>query len=55
MLTMFRMNKSLMEYMHKEYNNLHSHIEGSETRITKELCDKAEVQGQEDSSMDERY
>ena len=27
MLTMLRMNKSLMEYMRKEYDNLHSHIE----------------------------
>ena len=45
MLTMLRMNKSLMEYMRmrKEYDNLHSHIESSETRITKQLRDKSEV------------
>ena len=55
MLTMLRMNKSLMEYMRKEYDNLHSHIEASETRITKELRDKAEVQAQEASAMDEGY
>ncbi len=44
-----------MEYMRKEYDNLHSHIESSETRISKELCDKTEVQGQEASTMDEEY
>jgi hypothetical protein len=55
MVTMLRMNKSLMEYMHKEYDNLHSHIETSETRITKQLRDKAEVQAQETASMDEEY
>ena len=55
MLTMLRMNKSLMEYMRKEYDNLHSHIEASETRITKELRDKAEVQAQEAAAMDEEY
>ncbi len=44
-----------MEYMRKEYDNLHSHIEASETRITKELRDKAEVQAQEASAMDEGY
>jgi len=54
-LTMLRMNKSLMEYMRKEYDNLHSHIETSETRIIKELRDKAEVQAQEASAMDEGY
>jgi hypothetical protein len=43
------------EYMRKEYDNLHSHIEASETRITKELRDKAEVQAQEASAMDEGY
>ena len=43
MLTMLRMNKSLMEYIHKEYDNLHSHIETSETRITKEVRDKTGV------------
>jgi len=55
MLTMLRMNKSLMEYMRKEYDNLHSHIEASETRITKQLRDKAEVQAQEAATMDEEY
>ena len=55
MLTMLRMNKSLMEYMRKEYDNLHSHIEASETRITKQLRDKAEVQAQEADVMDEEY
>jgi uncharacterized membrane-anchored protein YhcB (DUF1043 family) len=55
MLTMLRMNKSLMEYMRKEYDNLHSHIEASETRITKHLRDKAEVQAQEATTMDEEY
>ena len=55
MLTMLRMNKSLMEYMRKEYDNLHSHIEASETRITKQLRDKAEVQAQEAAAMDEEY
>jgi hypothetical protein len=55
MLTMLRMNKSLMEYMRKEYDNLHSHIEASETRITKHLRDKAEVQAQEAATMDEEY
>ena len=55
MLTMLRINKSLMEYMRKEYDNLHSHIESSETRITKQLRDKAEVQAQEAAAMDEEY
>ena len=55
MLTMLRMNKSLMEYMRKEYDNLHSHIEASETRITKEVRDKVEVQAQEVVVMDEEY
>ena len=44
-----------MEYMCKEYDNLHSHIEVSETRIRKELRDKVEVQTQEVSVMDEGY
>ncbi len=52
MLTMLRMNKSLMEYMREEYDNLHSHIE---TRISKELRDKDEVQDQETAAMDEEY
>ena len=34
---------------------VNSHIEASETRITKELRDKAEVQAQEASAMDEGY
>ena len=55
MLTMLRMNKSLMEYMRKEYDNLHSHIEVSETRITKQLRDKSEVEAQEVATMDEEY
>jgi hypothetical protein len=55
MLTMLRMNKSLMEYIRKEYDNLHSHIESSETRITKQLSDKTEVQAQEAATMDEEY
>jgi uncharacterized membrane-anchored protein YhcB (DUF1043 family) len=52
---MLRMNKSLMKYMRKEYDNLHSHIDVSETRITKELRDKVEVQAQEAAAMDEEY
>ena len=32
-----------------------THTEASETRITKELRDKAEVQAQEASAMDEGY
>ncbi len=44
-----------MEYMRKEYDNLHSHIEPTETRITKEIRDKAEVETQEASTMDEGY
>ena len=55
MLTMLRMNVSLMEYMRGEYDNLRSKIQGSETRITKELRDKAEKQAREDSTMDETY
>ncbi len=56
MLTMLRMHtKSLMEYMRKEYDNLHSHIEASETRISQELRDKAEVQAQQAAAMDEGY
>ena len=51
MLTMLRMNVSLMEYMWKEYDNLHSHIETSENRISKELRDKVEVQTQEAVTM----
>jgi hypothetical protein len=44
-----------MEYMHKEYDILHSHIETKETRISKDLRDKTEVQGQEATVMDEEY
>jgi hypothetical protein len=47
MLTMLRMNKYRLEYMRNEYDNLHSHIEASKTRISTELRDKAEVQAQE--------
>jgi hypothetical protein len=53
MLTMLRMNVSLMEYMRGEYDNLSSKIQASETRITKELRDKAEKQTREASTMDE--
>lgn len=53
MLTMLRMNVSLMEYMRGEYDNLRSKIQASETRITKELRDKAEKQAREASTMDE--
>ena len=53
MLTMLRMNVSLMEYMCGEYDNLRSKIQASETRITKELRDKAEKQAREASTMDE--
>jgi uncharacterized membrane-anchored protein YhcB (DUF1043 family) len=52
---MLRVNKSLMENMRKEYDNLHSHIEASETRISKELRDKSEVEAQEAAGMDEEY
>jgi hypothetical protein len=55
MLTMLRMNKSLIEYMRKGYDNLHSHIEASETRISQELRDKAKVQPQQAAAMDEGY
>ena len=47
MLTILRMNVSLMEYMCTEYDDLHSRIEASETRINKELRDKAEEQARE--------
>ncbi len=53
MLTMLRMNVSLMEYMRGEYDNLCSKIQASETRITKELRDKVEKQARETSTMDE--
>jgi hypothetical protein len=52
MLTMLRMNVSLMEYMRTEYDGLHSRIETSETRINKDLCDKAEEQARESVTMD---
>ena len=51
MLTMLRMNESLMEYMSAEYDNLHSRIEVSETHITKELRDKTEQQARETVTM----
>ena len=41
------------EYMRGEYDNLRSKIQASETRITKELRDKAEKQAREASTMDE--
>jgi len=47
------MNVSLMEYMRAEYDNLRSRIEASETRISKELLDKAEQQAREASIMDD--
>jgi hypothetical protein len=40
--------------MSKEYDNLHSHIDVSETRISKQLRDKVEVQVQE-ATIDEEY
>ena len=49
---MLRMNVSLMEYMRAEYDNLSSRIEASETRISKELLEKAEEQAREASRMD---
>jgi hypothetical protein len=52
-LTMLRMNVSLMEYMRGEYDNLCSKIQTSESRITKELRDKVEKQAREASTMDE--
>ena len=51
MLTMLRMNVSLMEYMREEYDNLRSRIEASETRISKELLEKAAEQAREASRM----
>jgi len=52
MLTILRMNVSLMEYM-RQYDNLRSRIETSETRISKELLEKAEEQAREASRMDD--
>ncbi len=49
------MNKSLMEHMDKEYDNLHSQIETSEIRISKEVRDKTVVQVPEAVTMDEEY
>ena len=43
MLTMLRMNVSLMEYMRTEYDGLHARVEASETRINKELHDKLKL------------
>ena len=51
MLTILRMNVSLMEYMRTEYDVLHSRIEASETRINKELRDKTEEQAREATTM----
>ena len=45
------MNVSLMEYMRTEYDGLHSRIEASETRINKELRDKAEEQAREADTL----
>jgi len=54
MLTMLRMNVSLMEYMRTEYDNLTSLIEASETRISKELRDEADRQAKEAEEMESR-
>ena len=53
MLTMLRMTRdvSLMEYIRTEFDVLHSRIEASETRINKELRDKAEEQARQDATM----
>jgi len=42
---------NMMEYMRTEYDGLHSRIEASETRINKELRDKAEEQARQDATM----
>ena len=47
------MNVSLMEYMRTEYN-LHSLIETSETRISKDLRDEVEKQAQGAKEMENR-
>ena len=54
MLTMLRMNVSLMEYMLKEYDNLPSLSEVREGRIRKDLRDKAQVTAQAAAEMDAR-
>ena len=54
MLNMLRMNVSLMEYMGTEYDNFHSRIEASETRISKELRDEADRQAKEAEEMESR-
>jgi hypothetical protein len=54
MLTLLRMNVSLMEYIHTEYDNLTSQIEVSETRISKELRDESDRQGKEAEEMENR-
>ncbi len=41
--------------MHQDFDNLHSHIEASEIRISQELRDKAQVQAQEAVTTDEGY
>ena len=51
---MLRINVSLMEYMRTEYDNLHSLIEASETRISEDLRDKADVQDHESAEMENR-
>jgi hypothetical protein len=51
--TMLCMNVFLMECMRTEYN-LHSLIETSETRISKELRDDAEKQAQGAKEMENR-
>ena len=54
MLTMPRMNVSLVEYMRKDYDNLHSLSEVREGRIRKDLRDKAQVTAQAAAEMDAR-
>ena len=54
MLTMLHMNVSLMEFMRKEYDNLHSLSEVSEGRISKDLRDKAQAQAREAAEMNAR-
>jgi hypothetical protein len=51
MLTMLRMTVALMEYMCTEYDDMHSRIEVSETRMNKELRDKVEEQARQDTTM----
>jgi hypothetical protein len=51
MLTMLRMTVNLMEYMCTEFDDMHSRIEVSETRMNKELRDKTEEQARQDTTM----